>query len=66
MYLHEFECGLDESLQTSSLISYATMVYLEPGFKPIHTVIDLIRRSSLSLGPPLLRPHQGTCDTVSA
>ena len=46
LYLHEFDCRTYDSLQTSSLISYATMVFLEPGFMLIHTVIDLIWQSS--------------------
>ena len=32
LYLHEFDCRSYESLQTSSLISYATIVWLEPQF----------------------------------
>ena len=46
LYLHDFDCRSYESLQTSPLISYATMVWLEPQFALIHTVIDLIWLSS--------------------
>ena len=46
LYLHDFDCSSYESLLTSSLISYATIVWLEPQFALIHTVIDLIWRSS--------------------
>ena len=39
-------CRSHESLHLSSLISYATVCCFETGFMLIHTVIDLIWRSS--------------------
>ena len=50
LYLHGFDCRFYESLWASSLISYATMGWLESQFALIHTVIDLIWGSSAVIG----------------
>ena len=46
LYLHAIDYKSYQSLQTSPLISYATIVWNEPQFALLHTVIDLKWQSS--------------------
>ena len=64
LYFHVFDCRSYDSLHLSSLIPYATIVWLEPGLL-IQTVIDLIWRYSAVMRSSA-EAHQGTYNTVSA